>query len=157
MKKNLVLTLTLALAAAAALPAAAAPSELGVGVALGEPIGVTAKVPLNGPWAADAGAGLSDGNFGLWGDALWNDPTLLPQPRKGKLTAYAGAGPQLRTGGDMRFGLRTIVGASYRFDGHPIELYAEVGPMFRFTQGGHVDPVGAVGLRLYFQVRKGAL
>lgn len=156
MKKNLVLSL--ALAACAALPAAAAaPGEVGVGVALGEPIGVTAKVPLNGPWAADAGLGLSDGNFGAWGDALWNAPHLLPQPSKGKLVGYAGAGPQLRTGSDMRFGLRTIIGASYRFAGDPIELYAEVGPMFRFTQGGHVDPVGAVGLRVYFQVRKGAL
>ncbi len=150
-KKTLVLTAIFSLAAAAPALAAGARS-VGVGVALGEPIGLTAKTDLGGRLSADAGAGFSDGNFGLWGDALWNDATLLPQPRQGSLTAYAGAGPQLRLGSDARFGLRTIVGASFKPAGHPLEFFAEAGPLFRFTQGGHVDPVGAVGLRVYFPV-----
>jgi len=117
-------------------------------VALGEPIGGSMKLWFDGPWAADVGAGLSDGNAALWADALYHDWTLLPQPSNGRLGGYVGAGPQLRMGDDARFGLRTVVGVSYRPTGHDFELYAEAGPMFRMTQGGRVDGVGGVGLRL---------
>jgi hypothetical protein len=122
--------------------------EVGVGVILGEPIGGTVKLWLDDRLAADAGAGLSDGNAGFWADALWHDWTLLPQPSSGRLGAYLGAGPQLRTGGDVRFGIRAIMGLSYRPTGHPLELFAEAGPLFRMTQGGQIDAVGGVGLRL---------
>ena len=122
--------------------------EVGIGVVLGEPIGGTVKLWLDDRLAIDGGAGLSDGNAGFWADALWHDWTLLPQPSSGRLGAYFGAGPQLRAGGDARFGVRAIAGLSYRPTGHPLELFAEAGPMFRLTQGGQVDAVGGVGLRL---------
>ena len=122
--------------------------EVGVGVALGEPIGGTAKLWLDDRLAADLGVGISDGNAGFWGDMLWHDWTLLPQPPSGRLGAYLGAGPQVRTGDDARFGLRAIAGLSYRPAGHPLEFFAEAGPLFRLTQGGQVDAVGGVGVRL---------
>ena len=149
------LTVVLAASACAAGPAAASASssgtdvrEVGVGVVLGEPIGGTMKLWLDDRLAADAGLGLSDGNAGFWADALWHDWTLLPQPPTGRLAAYLGAGPQIRTGDDPRFGIRAIAGLSYRPTGHPLELFAEAGPLFRLTQGGEVDAVGGVGLRL---------
>lgn len=133
----------------AALPARAqGASDVGVGVVLGEPIGGTVKLWLDDRLAFDAGAGLSDGNAGFWGDALWHDWSLLPQPRQGRLGAYLGAGPQVRTGDEARFGIRTLAGLSYRPSGHPLELFAEAGPLFRLTQGGAVDAVGGVGLRV---------
>src|SRR6185312_11644871 len=145
MKTRIAASLLAAGALASAGTALAAPPqvrEVGVGVALGEPIGGSAKLWFDGPWAADLGAGLSDGNAALWADALYHDWTLLPQPSNGKLAAYAGGGPQLRMGDDARFGIRTVVGVSYRPTGHDLELYAEAGPMFRMTQGGKVDGVG---------------
>jgi hypothetical protein len=54
----------------------------------------------------------------------------------------------VRAGDDARFGIRTIVGLSFRPSGHPLEFFAEAGPLFRLTQGGNVDAVGGVGLRL---------
>lgn len=150
MKTLIAASLVAAGALASACPASAAAEvrEVGVGVALGEPIGGSMKLWFDGPWAADVGAGLSDGNAALWADALYHDWTLLPQPSNGRLGGYVGAGPQLRMGEDARFGLRTVVGVSYRPTGHDLELYAEAGPMFRMTQGGRVDGVGGVGLRL---------
>jgi len=127
---------------------AAAASDVGLGIILGEPIGGSAKVWLDDKLAFDAGAGLSDGNAAFWGDILFHDWTLLPQPKEGRLGGYLGAGPQIRTGDDTRFGIRTVAGLSYRFAGHPLELFGEAGPLFRLTQGGTVDAVGGVGLRV---------
>ena len=155
MKTRMILPLA-ALAAIIALAAlltlvvpASAAGDLGGGVVLGEPIGGSAKLWLDDRLAVDLGAGLSDGNAAFWGDALWHDWTLLPQPKEGRLGAYLGVGPQIRTGDETHFGIRTIAGACYRFAGHPLELFAEAGPLFRLTQGGHVDAVGGVGLRVY--------
>src|SRR4051812_36672022 len=101
--------------------------EVGLGVALGEPIGGTAKLWFDDRFAADVGAGLSDGNAALWADALWHDWSLLPQPARGRLGVYGGAGPQIRMGDDARFGLRAVGGLTFRPSGHPLELYAEAG------------------------------
>lgn len=150
MKTNSVLRLAALAVLAAALPASASRvREVGVGVALGEPIGGSAKLWLDDLTALDLGAGLSDGNAAFWGDVLWHDWTLLPQPKEGRLGAYLGAGPQVRTGEDARFGIRAVVGLTYRTAGHPLELFAEAGPLFRLTQGGAVDGVGGVGLRVF--------
>lgn len=149
--------LALRLAACAALVAAACGAagatsleikEVGAGVVLGEPLGATAKFWLDDHLAFDAGAGISDGNAAFWADALWHEWSLFPQPAQGRLGGYIGVGPQIRTGDEARFGFRTVVGATFRPTGRPLEFFAEVGPMFRLTQGGTVDPVGGVGVRL---------
>jgi opacity protein-like surface antigen len=147
--KTIIAAVILAAGACASASAAAdAVREVGVGVALGEPIGGTAKFWFDDRFAADVGAGLSDGNAAFWGDALWHDWSLLPQPSGGRLGLYVGAGPQFRTGDDARFGIRALGGATFRPTGHQLELYAEAGPLFRLTQGGQVDAVGGVGLRV---------
>lgn len=137
------------IAAAVAVPSSAAEfKEIGVGVALGEPIGGSAKLWLDDRVAFDAGVGLSDGNAAFWGDVLFHDWKILPQPKDGRLGGYLGAGPQFRTGDDARVGIRTVAGVSWRPSEHPLELFAEAGPLFRLTQGGSVDGVGAVGVRV---------
>lgn len=143
-----------ALAALAALLAwspaarAAAAPEVSAGVLLGEPIGGTAKLWFDDRSAADLGLGLSDGNFAAWGDLLWHDWKLLPQPAQGRLGGYVGVGGQVRSGDEARFGIRTVVGLSFLPKDSPLELFAEAGPLFRLTQGGAVDAVGGIGLRV---------
>ena len=146
--KAIIAALLLTVLSTSASASSADARSLGLGVVLGDPIGGTAKLWLDDRLAVDVGAGLSDGNGGFWGDALWHDWTLLPQPSNGRLGCYFGAGPQLRTGDDVRFGIRAIAGVSYRPSGHPLEFFAEAGPLFRLTQGGDVDAVGGVGVRL---------
>jgi hypothetical protein len=153
MKKLLAVSI-LVLTIGASSARAAGVSDLGVGVVLGEPIGGTAKLWLDSRSAVDLGLGLSDGNLAFWGDILWHDWTLLPQPTGGKLGTYFGAGPQIRTGDDTRFGIRTLMGVNFLPTGHPLEAFAEVGPMFRLTQGGDVDVIGGVGIRFLFGARK---
>ncbi len=126
---------------------AAALSDLALGVAVGEPIGGTAKLWFDDYLAADMGVGFSAGNGAFWGDALWHDWSILPQPGRGDLGGYLGAGAQVRGGADARFGLRAVAGLSFRPKDSALEIFAEVGPLFRLTQGGAVDAVGSVGLR----------
>jgi len=147
--KNLLLAL--ALASAAATPAAAASNpakEIGVGVVLGDPIGGTAKLWLDRDFAVDIGVGYS-GSTVLWGDLLYHAWNLLPPIDEGRLGLYLGAGPRIETGDDTEFGVRTLAGLSWRLTRQPMEFFAELGPVFRLTQGGGVGVDGGVGVRLY--------
>jgi hypothetical protein len=144
------LVLSAVAVAAVAVAAHASARELGVGVVAGDPTGGTAKLWLDDRVAVDAGVGFSDG-AAFWGDALWHDYSLLPQPSEGKLGLYLGAGPRVETGHDGEFGIRTIGGLSWRLSKSPLELFAEAGPVFRMTQGGGVDADGGVGVRLYLR------
>lgn len=148
---TLVVACAAAVAAAAVAANAQAPRELGVGVVAGDPIGGTAKLWLDDALAVDAGVGFS-GDVAFWGDLLWHDRSLLPQPAEGKLALYLGAGPRLETGeDDAEFAVRTIAGLSWRLERSPLELFAEAGPVFRMTQGGGVGADGGVGVRLYLR------
>lgn len=143
---------SLAVAAGAACPAVAATErvikDMGVGVVAGSPVGGTAKLWFDRDYALDLGIGYS-GSTVLWGDLLYHAWDLLPQPPEGKLGLYFGAGPRLEAASDAEFGLRTIAGVSWRLTKHPIEFFAEAGPVFRLTQGGGVEADGGVGVRLY--------
>lgn len=139
-------------AAAAAVAAHSQPAgrDVGVGVIAGDPTGGTAKLWLDDNVAADAGIGFS-GSVTFWGDLLWHDWRLLPQPAEGKLGLYLGAGPRVEGGDDAEFGVRTVGGLSWRLTKSPLEFFAEAGPVFRMTQGGGVDADGGIGVRLYLR------
>lgn len=133
-------------------PAAAVAAEvqmLSFGAVLGDPTGGTVKLWLDDALAIDAGIGYS-GDAAFWGDILWHDWRLLPQPAKGRLGLYLGAGPRLEASAEAQVGIRTIGGASWRLDAHSLEFFAEAGPVFRLSQGGGVNADGGVGVRLTF-------
>ncbi len=145
----------LAVARSARAQAAGGPKagEFGIGIAAGQPTGATAKYWLDAQSAVDAGAGESNGNAAFYADLIWHGWDILPQPSRGKLGLYFGAGPRLEFATDTQFAIRTFAGLSYWMDNHPIELFAEVGPAFQLTDGGDVYPDGAVGARFYFDWR----
>lgn len=149
MKKLLLFIL---LGAVAAVPAAAGIDTLSVGAVVGDPTGGTVKMWFDDVFAVDAGIGYS-GDTTFWGDILWHDWRLLPQPTKGRLGVYLGAGPRLEAARDTEFGLRTIGGLSWRLPEHSLEFFAEAGPVFRLTGGG-VGADGGVGVRLTFSPPK---
>ncbi len=130
-----------------------AAGEFGIGIEAGQPSGATAKYWLDHHSAIDAGFGESNGDAALHADLVWHAWNVLPQPQQGKLGVYFGAGPRLQFATDTEFAVRTFVGTSYWLSGHPVELFAEVGPVFQMTQGGDVYADGAVGARFYFNWR----
>ncbi|MBI4371850.1 MAG: hypothetical protein HY552_06100 [Elusimicrobia bacterium] len=140
-----------ALGAALPVLAQAQPARnFGAGAVLGRPIGGTAKLWLNADQAVDLGIGYGGGAAAFWGDWLWHFQDSVAQPAQGALLPYAGLGPRFEVGDDPKFGIRTMLGLSYSLAAQPIEFFAEAGPVFRVTQGGHVDADGGVGARYYF-------
>ncbi len=137
------------LAVLCAAPASAQVQEFSAGAVLGDPLGGTAKLWLDDALAVDLGVGYS-GDPTFWGDLLWHDWRLLPQPERGRLGLYLGAGPRLEAAGDPEFGIRTMGGLSWRLPEHSLEFFAEAGPVFQLNRGGGVHADGGVGVRLTF-------
>lgn len=147
MKRMLALACVLAFAAPARAQKA---GDVGAGVILGNPTGVTGKLWLDNDRALDAGVGFST-DLAVYGDYLWHSWTVLPQPSEGKLPFYLGVGGQVRTLRDAEFGIRTVVGAAYWLPRDPIEVFLEIVPVFRLTPGTSVGLDAGLGLRYYWR------
>ena len=123
--------------------------QAGVGVNVGDPMGLTGKYWLDHTRAVDVGASFA-GDLALYGDFLWNAWDIFPQPKKGRLDAYVGLGPRLELTDDNDFGIRTVAGAAYWIENHPIEVYLEAGPVFQVIPNQRVDFDASLGVRFYF-------
>ena len=147
MKKKLITGCCMLMLAAGARAQQA--GKVGLGIIAGSPTGMTAKYWLDDTVAIDGGIGFSD-NAVFYGDLLFNSWDLFPQPKKGKLAGYVGLGPRLETASDPQFGILTVAGLSYWVQNHPIEFFAEAGPVFRLAPDQDVDADGGLGVRFYF-------
>ena len=152
MKRSLWLLLALVSLSVAA--SAQDAKDIGVGLVLGDTLGATGKLWLDKFSAIDLniGADSSHSNFTVSGDYLFHGWKALPQPSQGRLAAYIGGGPRIEAREpSTEFGLKAILGAAYYFPKNPIEIYGELGPLFRMTPDGGVYLVGSVGIRFYFK------
>lgn len=123
--------------------------DFGAGVVVGDPTGITAKYWLDSRWGVDAGVGFS-GDAAFYGDLVYHGWDVLPQPKTGRLAATLGLGPRIETNRDTVVGLRTMAGLDYMLPRHPVEVFFEVGPVFRFEPDRGVDWDAGLGLRFYF-------
>jgi hypothetical protein len=127
--------------------------NVGIGIQLGEPTGITAKFWLDRSSAIDATIGW---NFisewiALQGGYLYHFPLIV---RSGNLYAYVGVGARLdawsSAGGDdnFRFAGRIPVGIEYIYN--PISFYGELDPLVRLYPTLNFDLGGGLGFRFYF-------
>jgi len=145
-----VMFLALALLVPAAVRAAEAP-KLGAGVVLGVPFGVTAKYALDGRYAVQSHAGVSDGDFTMNADFLRNFNEILPRKVKGtRMPLYAGLGLKIKSERETFAGIRFVGGISMFHSSQRYEFFAEVAPVLRLApnEGGAFD--GAFGMRRWF-------
>lgn len=146
-------TVALAAAASAAEQVSYGPHAgmLGMGILLGDPTSGSLKYWLDDVHAIDAGVGVSD-NLVLHADYMYHGWDLFPQPTRGRLAAYISVGGRLEFEDQTDFGIRLVPGLSYWPKiSRPAELFFELGPVLRLTNGvrGTVD--GGFGFRFYFE------
>lgn len=148
-------SIALALLLAAALPAAGADADKGaaVGVFLGQPTGLTARLGLSGPGSIEAKAawdfaGAKDGSAAFLFQANW----LLEFPGVLELGGedvppYVGAGVELDVGPEFLVGIRIPAGLAYRLKRAPLELCVEVGLGMGLFPSTKVLASGGIGVR----------
>lgn len=111
--------------------------NLGVGLAIGKPIGITGKYVLNKDLDIAGVLAFNYNGFLLRGGVQYDFMDFSIE--KLDFTAYAGGNVDLSIGGSNGFdlGLAIPVGASYYMtDPLPLEIYLEVGPSFYFLGNG---------------------
>ncbi|HXE42738.1 MAG TPA: hypothetical protein VN516_06905, partial [Candidatus Baltobacteraceae bacterium] len=138
-------------------PSSPSGKRLGVGVVLGEPVGVSVKYWLNDKMAVDGAAGFSAHNnspFYFHSDVLWHRFDVFDvSPAPGKLPIYFGVGGLVRIrdhGDETTLGIRAPIGVSYLFDNAPIDIFAEIGPAIDVHPTFKGEITGGIGVRFWF-------
>jgi hypothetical protein len=137
-----------------ALATGAPAGDVGLGVMVGEPTGLSLKVWSGTRTAFDAAAGWSL-NESDWiyvhGDYLWHRYDLqLDAP--GALPFYFGIGARvlLHEGDDSKVGVRVPLGLDYITRDHRFDIFLEVAPIVDLAPSTGFDVSGGLGARFYF-------
>jgi hypothetical protein len=148
-----------ALVTAAATIAAAEPVEkgaLGVGLILGEPTGICAKLYLDDDRAIQAALGLTFVSGGLQAHADYLlHPVILEERADFTIPAYIGAGVRVmqHSGGlnedtDFRLGARAVGGMLFDFKEIPLDVFVEVAGIVEYRFGSEDTDISGIGLAL---------
>lgn len=128
--------------------------NIGLGVIVGEPTGLSFKFWNKKTTAIDAGAAWSfvrDGYFQVHGDIIFHSFNLF-RVKTGRMSLFYGVGARLKfaEGQDTTVSLRIPIGLAYEFEKTPIELFLEIVPMLDLVPATEVNLAGAVGFRYFF-------
>jgi hypothetical protein len=125
--------------------------KLGLGITAGDPFGPTLKYWLSEDSAVDLGVGFNHDGL-IYADYLWHKWGLATQSETGRVGLYAGIGGQFENErhGDDEMSARLPLGVNFLFNRSPLELFAELIPVFQFTPEGDFDLDAVIGVRVYF-------
>lgn len=132
--------------------------DLGIGVILGEPTGLSLKYWLNEDRAIDAALAWSfsgENSVQVHADYLFHRFDLFnPGGQTGTMPLYYGLGARVKDKDrhdDTVFGIRFPVGISYLFSEAPFDLFAELVPIIDLAPDVDVGINAAIGFRFYFR------
>ncbi|MBU2444670.1 MAG: hypothetical protein KJ666_03730 [Bacteroidetes bacterium] len=165
MKKNLLFGMVLFMVMILAKPIAAQDHGFGMGLILGEPTGLSAKLWTSKANAFDFGLGLSVGGdrFYYKGyydrgrrvhfhmDYLWHSFNAISSTERFPL--YYGIGGRFNSGGGYEgsFGIRGVIGIAWFPRSTPIDVFVELVPVFQLTPGTGLGIDAGLGIRFFFQ------
>jgi hypothetical protein len=130
--------------------------SLGVGIMIGEPTGIAAKLYLMDDQAVQAAVGLTfvSGGFQAHADYVFH-PWILEEREAFTLPAYVGPGIRLmqhaagRDGDDdFRIGARAVAGLLFDFKEVPLDAFVEVAGIVEVRFGSDDPNVNGLGLAL---------
>ncbi|MBH24315.1 MAG: hypothetical protein CMH57_07685 [Myxococcales bacterium] len=135
--------------------------DLGAGIILGEPTGLTGKYWFDSSSAVDVHLSFdfSDDAFALISDYLLHFNVFTPDSRSIDLPVYVGIGGKFFVrednndrgdDDDLGLGLRAPVGLSLLLTQAPLEFFVEIALGLRIIPGTEADLDGGIGVRYYF-------
>ena len=135
----------------------------GIGIVIGEPTGLTAKLYLHDDRAIqiDVGSAFAAGGYQATGDYLFH-PWILQDRDSYVMPVYLGPGLRLidysggSNGSDhLATGLRGVIGLLFDFKSVPLDAFIELAGILQYDFGGLHKGVGVglnggAGIRYYF-------
>ena len=124
--------------------------NLGLGVILGSPSGISLKYWKSGNHAFDAGLAWNfagEDAISVHGDYLWHS---WLESETGRFAVYYGIGAQTLLANESTIGARIPVGLTYILDDAPIDFFLEVAPIFEVIPNTEFEGAGGIGARFYF-------
>jgi hypothetical protein len=160
MKKYFMFVMVLGFMLILARPILAQDHGFGMGIVLGEPTGLSAKLWTSRDNAFDFAAAWSfrnyhhndnhnDGSVLLQADYVWHFFNLIPVS-SGKLPLYIGIGGRVVLANDANFGVRVPVGLDYLFADAPIDVFLELVPILDLSPETNFGVGGGLGIRYWF-------
>ena len=128
-------------------------NDFGLGIILGSPTGLSAKLWLNKNNALDAAVAWSFGGKGrlqLHGDYLWHNFSLI-KVEEGNFPLYYGLGFRVNFGDETEAGVRFPIGLNYLFSRVPFDIFIEVVPVLQVVKKTDFEIDGAIGARFFFK------
>lgn len=123
--------------------------NFGIGMQLGEPTGVDAKIWTNNVNAFDFGLAWSFDDreeMILQTDYVWHSFDVFPVSQ-GELPIYFGIGARFIFSEDPLFGARVPVGVAYMLETFPLDVFVEIAPILNLTPATRFDLGGGFGVR----------
>ena len=164
MKKFLLFNMVLGLMIILAKPVAAQDHGFGMGLILGEPTGLSAKLWTSKENAFDFGLGVSVGgdrisHKGFYDgggrvhfhmDYLWHSFNAINSTEKFPL--YYGIGGRYNSGGgyEESLGVRGVFGIAWFPHSTPIDVFIELVPVFQVTPLSGIGFDAGLGIRYFF-------
>jgi hypothetical protein len=127
-----------------------AQKNFGIGVILGEPTGLSAKLYTGSNNAFDFAAAWSfkgSGHLLLQADYVWH--SSLARASSGELMLYYGIGGRIIFQNDARVGARIPIGLDYQFSTAPIDIFVEIVPILDLIPDTDFDIGGGIGVRFW--------
>ena len=127
-------------------------SGTGLGIILGEPTGISLKSWVGRREAFDIAVAWSfegEGAIHIHADYLLHNFRSF-RIQKGDLVFYYGIGARVKTVDKTQFGVRFPFGLSYFFEGDPLEIFFELGPIMNLSPKTRFRMTTCVGIRYFF-------
>ena len=127
------------------------PGGFELGVILGEPSGISAKMWFDRDTALDGALSWSLGSndkLHIHADFLWHDYGLIHSTAV--LPVYYGIGGRIILDDDAHLGARVPIGISWLPDGVPLDLFVELAGILDIIPDLDFELNGGIGIRFIF-------
>jgi len=133
--------------------------KFGLGIMLGEPTGLSAKLWIGKNTAIDGALAWSFGSIGAFGyqgalyvhaDYLFHNFNLI-KVEKGRLPVYYGIGASVVLASSVGVGIRIPIGLEYVFADAPFDIFLEIVPMLAVVSGTSFGVNAGLGARYFFK------